>query len=128
MMIKFSAKYFDSSSEDEVLTVGLADSNEDPQGFLIFQRAEEVDEQDEELDQDTYYVEVGNPSLAGYGGVEEVRINKHNLIFIFSSSVDWCESIKTIEVQLDSQSISVDSVESSLKNIFAGEGTKITRS
>lgn len=127
MTIKFSATYFDSSSEDDVLTVGLSDSKDAPQNFLIFQRAEEVDEQDEELDQDTYYVEVGNPGLAGYGGVEEVIIRKDNIAFVFSGSVSWCKSIKTIEVHVGSHLVSVDAVEKSLRDIFDGEATKITR-
>ncbi|GKW16654.1 hypothetical protein PEC301937_26030 [Pectobacterium carotovorum subsp. carotovorum] len=49
MNVIFPAAYYDASSEEGVLTVGFADSADDPQHFLILQRAEEPDEQDEEL-------------------------------------------------------------------------------
>ena len=128
MDIKFSATYFEASSEDDVLTVALADDAQEPEDFLILQRATEVDEQDAELDQDTYHVEIGNPGLAGYGGVDEVFIANDRLIFVFLDAVAWCKSIKTIEVRLSSQSENAGDLADLLGEVFAGQSTRISRS
>lgn len=80
MSVKFSAAYYDASAEEAVLTVGFADNADNPQHFLILQRAEEPDEQDKELGQDTYYVEIGNPGMAGYGGIDDVLVTTDKII------------------------------------------------
>ncbi|MFJ2319665.1 MULTISPECIES: Imm10 family immunity protein [unclassified Pseudomonas] len=128
MDIKFSAIYFDASSEDEVLTVALSDNAHEPEDFLILQRATEVDEQDVELGQDTYHVEIGNPGLAGYGGVDEVFIANDRLTFVFSDAVAWCKSIKTLEVRLSSQAEITGDLADLLGAVFAGQSTRISRS
>lgn len=127
MDIKFSAKYYDSSSEDDVLTVGFSDSEDDPQHFLILQRAEESDEQDEELGQDTYYVEIGDPGMAGYGGIDDVLIATDKLVFKCSNSTKWCKTIETIEIEITPQLGSIDDIENSLREIFIDKPTTITR-
>lgn len=128
MNIQFSAKYYDSSAEDDVLTVGLADSEDDPKHFLILQRAEDVDEQDVELGQDTYYVEIGEPGMAGYGGIYDVLVAADKLIFNFSSATKWCKTIKTIEIKIAPQLGSIDDMEKSLREIFIDTPTTISRS
>ncbi|MBU6956902.1 hypothetical protein KRR23_03975 [Pseudomonas sp. CVAP len=128
MNIQFSATYYDSSSEDDVLTFGLADSLDDPKHFLILQRTEEVYEQDVELGQDTYYVEIGEPGMAGYGGVDDVLIAADKLVFNFSNATPWCNTIKTIGIEITPQLGSIDDIESSLREIFIETSTTITRS
>lgn len=128
MNIKFMAKYYDSSSEDDVLTVGFADSEADPQHFLLLQRAEEPDEQDEELGQDTYYIEIGDPGIAGYGGIDDVLITADKLVFKCSNSTQWCKTIKVIEIEITTQLGSINDIESSLRGIFIDKLTTISRS
>ncbi|MFJ4145898.1 Imm10 family immunity protein [Pseudomonas sp. NPDC089734] len=128
MNIKFSANYYDSSLEDGVLTVGFADNEDEPQDFLILQRAEEADDQDEELDQDTYYIEIGGAGLAGYGGVEEVVISEDKLVFSFlGGGGSWCEAVKVVEVVITSILNGRDEIESAFLAIFVGTPTKVSR-
>ncbi|MEQ9874103.1 Imm10 family immunity protein [Pectobacterium brasiliense] len=128
MNVQFSAAYYDSSTEEAVLTVGFADNEDDPQHFLILQRAEEPDEQDEALDQDTYYVEIGNPGIAGYGGIDDVLVVTNKIIFTCSSTTSWCKTIKTIEIKIAPELGSVDAIEASLRQIFIDTPTNVSRS
>ncbi|WEF12588.1 Imm10 family immunity protein [Pectobacterium actinidiae] len=128
MNVIFPAAYYDASSEEGVLTVGFADSADDPQHFLILQRAEEPDEQDEELGQDTYYAEIGNPGVAGYGGIDAVLVTANNIIFTCSSTTNWCQKIKTIEIEIEPKLGSLDDIEASLQEIFIDTPTYISRS
>ncbi|MEQ9884564.1 Imm10 family immunity protein [Pectobacterium brasiliense] len=128
MNVQFSAAYYDSSTEEAVLTVGFADNEDDPQHFLILQRAEAPDEQDEALDQDTYYVEIGDPGMAGYGGIDDVLVVTNKIIFTCSSTTSWCEMIKTIEIEITPELGSVDAIEASLRQIFIDTPTNVSRS
>ncbi|UYA58774.1 Imm10 family immunity protein [Pectobacterium colocasium] len=128
MNVIFPATYYDSSSEESVSTIGFADSADDPQHFLILQRAEEPDEQDEELGQDTYYVEIGNPNVAGYGGIDAVLVTTNNIIFTCSSTTNWCQKIKTIEIGIEPQLGTPGEIEASLREIFIDTSTRVSRS
>ncbi|KML70782.1 Imm10 family immunity protein [Pectobacterium peruviense] len=128
MSVKFSAAYYDSSTEEAVLTVGFADNEDNPQHFLILQRAEEPDEQDEALDQDTYYVEIGNPGMAGYSGIDDVVIATNKIIFTCSGTTNWCKTIKTIEIEIAPELGSVDEIEASLRQIFIDTPTSVSQS
>ncbi|MEI7077453.1 Imm10 family immunity protein [Pectobacterium versatile] len=128
MSVRFPAAYYDSSSEEGVLTVGFADSEDDPQHFLILQRAEEPDEQDEELGQDTYYVEIGNPGVAGYGGIDAVLIATNKIIFTCSGTTSWCKEIETIEIEISPQLGAINEIEASLREIFIDTPTHVSRS
>lgn len=118
---KFSASHFHSDREYDVRTVGLSDDSEDPLDFIILQRSEEVDEQDEELEQDTYYVEIGNPSAAGYGGVKGLEVFSDRVIMTFVDSCDWVKPLRTLEIDISSLSANADDVYVALSGIFCGE-------
>ncbi|MBS4431121.1 hypothetical protein E2566_02690 [Pectobacterium punjabense] len=128
MSVKFSAAYYDASAEEAVLTVGFADNADNPQHFLILQRAEEPDEQDKELGQDTYYVEIGNPGMAGYGGIDDVLVTTDKIIFTCSSATNWCKTIKTVEIGLTPKLGTIDDIDASLRQIFIDTPTKFSRS
>ncbi|RYC46992.1 Imm10 family immunity protein [Pectobacterium zantedeschiae] len=128
MSVKFSATYYDSSTEEAVLTVGFADNKDDPQHFLILQRAEASDEQDEELGQDTYYVEIGNPGMAGYSGIDDVLVATNKIIFTCSSTTEWCKTIQTIEIEIAPELGTVSEIEASLRQIFIDTPTSFSRS
>ncbi|KHT26633.1 hypothetical protein RC98_13020 [Pectobacterium carotovorum subsp. carotovorum] len=128
MSVRFPAAYYDASSEEGILTVGFADNEDDPQHFLILQRAEEPDEQDEELGQDTYYVEIGNPSVAGYGGIDAVLVTTNKIIFTCSGTTSWRKEIETIEIEISPPLGAIDSIESSLRKIFIDTPTHVSRS
>ncbi|GKW04058.1 Imm10 family immunity protein [Pectobacterium carotovorum] len=128
MSVRFPAAYYNASSEEGILTVGFADNEDDPQHFLILQRAEEPDEQDEELGQDTYYVEIGNPGVAGYGGIDAVLVTTNKIIFTCSGTTSWRKEIETIEIEISPQLGAIDNIESSLRKIFINTPTRVSRS
>ncbi|MFJ3449414.1 Imm10 family immunity protein [Pseudomonas sichuanensis] len=118
---QFTATYFNASREEDVLTVGFADSHEEPSEFIILQRSDENDDQDESLGQDTYYAEVGNPGVAGYGGIQKVEIFVDRVVFSFVKACGWVKPISTVQINISSSVVEVDEVFSALNDIFMGE-------
>ncbi|MDF9619097.1 Imm10 family immunity protein [Pseudomonas entomophila] len=124
---RFAATYFDASSEDEVITVGFADSHDEPSEFIILQRADEVDEQDEDLEQDTYYVEMGEPGVAGYGGIEKVEVFSEKIILSFLKTCDWVKPLNAVQIDISNSVVGRDDIYAALDGIFMGEVALIRR-
>jgi len=127
MNISFTATFFTTSSEDEVLTVGFADDEHDPRHFLLLQAADEYDEQDEALGLDTYDVQIGEPELAGYGGVDTVTIAPDRLVLCFSESIPWCKEIRRLDILISPDIATLDDIEKALQAVFAGSPAVISR-
>lgn len=127
MNISFTATFFTTSSEDEVLTVGFADDEHDPRHFLLLQAADEYDEQDEALGLDTYDVQIGEPELAGYGGVDTVTIAPDRLVLCFSESTPWCKDVRRLDILMSPDMAKLDDIENALRAVFAGSPTVISR-
>lgn len=127
MNISFTATFFTTSSEDDVLTVGFADDEYDPHHFLLLQAAAEYDEQDQALGLDTYDVQIGEPELAGYGGVDTVLIASDKLVLCFSANTAWCKDIRQLDIFISSDMAKLDDIENALRAVFAGSPTVISR-
>jgi len=127
MNISFTATFFNTSSEDDVLTVGFADDEHDPRHFLLLQAADEYDEQDEALGLDTYDVQIGEPELAGYGGVDSVLIAPDKLLFCFSENTSWCKGMRRLDLVISPDVAKLDDIENALRAVFAGSPTVISR-
>ena len=127
MNISFTATFFTTSSEDDVLTVGFADDEHDPRHFLLLQAADEYDEQDEALGLDTYDVQIGEPDLAGYGGVDTVLIAPDRLVLCFSESIPWCKEIRRLDILISPDMAKLDDIENALRAVFADSSTVISR-
>lgn len=127
MDISFTATFFNTSSEDEVLTVGFADDEYDPRHFLLLQAAAEYDEQDQALGLDTYDVQIGEPDLAGYGGIDTVLIAPDKLVFRFSEKTPWCKDMRRLDILLSPAMATLDGIEKALHAVFAGSPTVISR-
>lgn len=126
MNIQFAATCYSASSEDDVRVVGFAEREDAPQQFLILQRADEADEQDEALGHDTYHVELGEPAVSGYGGLDEVLIAADKLVLRFSKETPWCAPVSVVEIAISPALVSVDAVAAALGAIFIDRAT-ITR-
>ncbi|CAK13487.1 Imm10 family immunity protein [Pseudomonas entomophila] len=124
---RFTATYFDASSEDDVLTVGFADSHDEPSEFIILQRADEVDEQDEDLEQDTYYVEMGEPGVAGYGGIEKVEVFSDKIVLSFLKACDWVKPLNAVQIDISNSVVGRDDIYAALDGIFMGEVALVRR-
>lgn len=127
MDISFTATFFTTSSEDDVLTVGFADDEHDPRHFLLLQAADEYDEQDEALGLDTYDVQIGEPDLAGYGGVNAVMIASDRLVLCFSENIPWCKEIRRLDILISPDIAKLDDIETALRAVFANSPTVISR-
>jgi hypothetical protein len=127
MNISFTATFFTAASEDDVLTVGFADDEYDPRHFLLLQAAAEYDEQDKALGLDTYDVQIGEPELAGYGGVDTVLIAADKLVFCFSDKTPWCKEIRRLDIFISPDMAKLDDMKNALRAVFAGSPTVISR-
>ena len=127
MHISFTATFFTAASEDDVLTVGFADDEYDPHHFLLLQAAADYDEQDEALGLDTYDVQIGEPELAGYGGVDTVLIAPDKMVFCFSENTPWCKDMRRLDITMSPDMASLDDIENALRAVFAGSPTVISR-
>lgn len=123
MNIEFSATCYSAYTEDDVFTVGFADREDDPRHYLILQRAEEPDEQDVALGHDVCYVEIGEPGLAGYGGIDEVLIGTDTLVFTFGQRTPWCEGLRTVEIGISPALGPLEGIEASLRAVFTASPT-----
>lgn len=127
MNICFTATFFTTSSEDDVLTVGFADDEHDPRHFLLLQAAGEYDEQDKALGLDSYDVQIGEPELAGYGGVDTVLIAPDRLVFRFSENTPWCKNISRLDIFISPDMAKLDDMKNALHAVFTGSLTVISR-
>jgi hypothetical protein len=128
MTLDFPAKVYVASFEDEVLTVAFADSEDaDPDRYLILQRGASDDAQDAELGMDTYYAEIGEPGLAGYGGIDAVQISADALVFAFSTTTPWCRDIGRLRIALQPSLGELGDIEQSLKTVLAERPTALHR-
>lgn len=127
MNISFTATYFNTVSEDEVLTVGFADDESDPLHFLLLQAAADYDEQDKALGLDTYDVQIGEPGLTGYGGIDTVLIAPDKLVFCFAENIPWCKEIRRLDIFISPDIAKLDDIENALRAVLARSQTVISR-
>ncbi|VWB57815.1 hypothetical protein BLA6860_02675 [Burkholderia lata] len=97
MDFRFFANIVTYTFEDGVHIVGLAD-HDPPSSYVILQRGTEDDEQDEALGLDTYYMEVGEDGVAGYGGVASVSLQGEMLNIELSRDVAWPEGLALVTI------------------------------
>ncbi|AZL72078.1 Imm10 family immunity protein [Pseudomonas oryziphila] len=120
---QFTAICFNFSREEDALIVGFADSHDEPSEFIILQRSDEIDDQDEDLGQDTYYVEVGSPGVAGYGGLKKVEIFVDKVVFSFVEAYGWVKSLNSVQVNISSSIVESEEIFLALNDVLMGEVT-----
>jgi hypothetical protein len=125
MNFEFVANEVTYTFEDGVHVLGLADSASEPQDYVILQRGTEFDEQDKELGQDTYYVEICADGVAGYGGVKFVSLRSDTLNIELEDGARRREELSSIQVHIRADGNRED-WKVWLQNIFAGTTTKVT--
>ena len=125
MSFKFHATTYSACTEDEVQILGFADDGQQPGHYLLLQRAECVDEQDRQLGMDTYYVELGGQDVAGYGGIERLQLAPGHLTLHFSSTLDWCRGLPSLEISWEAGLASIEEVEAAFTEMLLGTETRI---
>lgn len=127
MKYQFEATHAVSGEEDEALQLAFADDRNTPEHSLILQRSLEADEQDRELGQDTYYVELGGGYGGGYGGVLAVTLTSARLTLHLhaSGNGEADEDIDAIDIGLQHCGLSTGALEDALLGIFEGTATRL---
>lgn len=68
-------------TEDNSYLIGFADDKNEPNEYVIIERALEFDEQDIKLGMDSYYFEYSDQSNSGYGLCSKVVLRQNEIVF-----------------------------------------------
>lgn len=66
---------------DNSYLIGFADNKNEPNEYVIIERALESDEQDIKLGMDSYYFEYSDQSNSGYGLCSKVVLRQNEIVF-----------------------------------------------
>ncbi|QTO24684.1 MULTISPECIES: Imm10 family immunity protein [unclassified Bacteroides] len=66
---------------DNSYLIGFADNKNEPNEYVIVERALEFDEQDIKLGMDSYYFEYSDQSNSGYGLCSKVVLHQNEIVF-----------------------------------------------
>ena len=66
---------------DNSYLIGFADDKNEPNEYVIIERALEFDEQDIKLGMDSYYFEYSDQSNSGYGLCSKVVLRQNEIVF-----------------------------------------------
>ncbi|WP_406805786.1 Imm10 family immunity protein [Burkholderia semiarida] len=124
MKFEFVANDVNYTFEDGIHVLGLVDSADEPQDYVILQRGTEFDEQDRKLGQDTYYVEVCADGVAGYGGVKSVSLHAGTLNIELEDGAKWREDLSSIEIDVQGAK-DREGLSAWLAAIFSGTSTTV---
>ncbi|MGC5700882.1 hypothetical protein J4P02_11850 [Pseudomonas sp. NFXW11] len=125
MQLMFQATTYSAFTEDQVRIFGLADDPQAPEHYLLLQRAESFDEQDQALGMDSYYLELGGQQMAGYGGVDRLLLEPGQLTLHFSTTQAWCRDLSALVVRWSAELASLEAMAVALEGIFEGCGSLI---
>ncbi|MDN7428448.1 hypothetical protein CFB89_01915 [Burkholderia sp. AU16741] len=118
MDFRFFADVATYTFEDGIHVVGFAD-RDPPTNYVILQRGTEDDEQDEALGLDTYYMEVCERGVAGYGGVESVSLREDMLNIELALDARWTQGLGLVTIALRATG-GLEHVKQGLAAVFAG--------
>ncbi|WP_185735301.1 Imm10 family immunity protein [Burkholderia cepacia] len=123
MDFRFFAGVATYTFEDGVHVVGLAD-RDPPTSYVILQRGTEDDEQDEALGLDTYYMEVCERRVAGYGGVESVSLRGEMLNIELALDAGWAQGLGLVTIVVRAPD-RLELLKQGLAAIFAGTPVRL---
>lgn len=104
-------------TEDNSYLVGFADDKNDPEEYVIIERAFEFDEQDIKLGMDSYYFEYSDQSNSGYGFCSKVVIRQNEIVFSINHKSE--NDITSITVSYKDNAIEdIKEYRKMLSNIF----------
>ncbi|KGC07853.1 MULTISPECIES: Imm10 family immunity protein [Burkholderia] len=118
MDFSFFAEVAAYTFEDGVHVVGVAD-RDPPTHYVILQRGAEDDERDEALGLGTYYMEVCESGVAGYGGVESVSLRGEMLNIQLAPDARWAQGLARVTIVVRATD-GLEHVKQGLAAVFAG--------
>ncbi|MEL0650798.1 Imm10 family immunity protein [Algibacter sp. TI.3.09] len=120
MKIELNIKTINISNniEEGYKMIAFGDNEEESniENYLIVQRANMFDEQDKQLEMDSYYLEYNDQSNSGYGICKEVILDSNKISFNFPSNKD--SEIENITLKLESKDYDKDKLKQYLKEIL----------
>ena len=123
MTYSFRAHHVFAEDDGHTTTVGFADDAFDPSQFVILQLAHQFDEQDEQLNMDKVYIQVGDQFRSKYGGVTAINVRENSLqLDLDVEAKNVLQVSGNIEVALDDKHPDLAAVISALKEISEREG------
>jgi len=123
MDFRFFADVATYTLDDGVHVVGLAD-RDPPISYVILQRRVEDDDQDQALGHDTYYMEVGEDGVAGYGGIDAVSLRGEMLNIYLAPDAAWAKGLVLVTIVVRATD-GIEQVKRGLTAIFAGTPTRL---
>lgn len=116
--MEFNAKIVSVDEQDEAYIVGFADDELEPTQYIILQRAIEDDVQDDELGLNTYFLEIGDPAVSGYGGINSATLKQGQLELGIRRPSDYAEEVEQIIVHFQLSKEGMEQLASQLELIF----------
>ncbi|WP_244814033.1 Imm10 family immunity protein [Caballeronia sp. Lep1P3] len=126
MKLKFTAGDVSYALEDGIHMLSLVDDPSSPHDYVIFQRGTDFDDQDRALGQDTYYVEIAENGVAGYGGVASISYRDRALEIRLEGNAKWRQRLELVEVEFKTSSAQSEMLKQGLLNVFAGTSTDLS--
>lgn len=116
MEIKFIANKVtcEINKEEDYYLLGFSDNGDEPDQYVVLQRAINFDEQDVELGMNTYYFEYSNQSNSGYGICKKIVIEKGYVFFELKENT--LVDIKSIEITFEQNALMTDWID--FKSVF----------
>ena len=125
MKYEFNANEVSYTFENGIHILGIADTKDDPQDFIILQRETKYTEQDKELGQDTYYIEVCADGIAGYGGIKSILLSANLLNIEIKEDATWRGDLSEIKINIQAIK-NIDNLKAGILAIFRGENLVTT--
>ena len=100
--MKFKAKkVFADHDENNILIIGFLGDYNDLGGptYFMIQDSEEHNKQDQQLGMNTYYIEKNDQSMSGYGGIQELRLDKEKVYIELDKK--GIENLKETEIVIE---------------------------
>ena len=103
MKIKFEANKitYEVNTEENYYLIGFSDNGDEPNQYVILQRAITFDKQDIALEMDSYYFEYSDQSNSGYGVCEKINMEKDRVLFYLRRNV--FNDIDEIEIKFEQE-------------------------
>ncbi|MCG8484489.1 MAG: Imm10 family immunity protein [Clostridia bacterium] len=83
----------------KMIAFGDSEIEDQIENYLLIQKANSFDEQDKELEMDSYYIEYNGQENSGYGLCSNVILDKNILVFYFDKKTD--EDFSQIKLTLN---------------------------
>jgi hypothetical protein len=113
-------------SDEEFILVGFADERDGEYREAIhFQRSHAFDEQDVALGMDGVYAERNGQGEGGYGGVEQVELNRDRVRVLISGPLATDMGTSEFDIALSLPPAEFERLRDGLRLVFAGFGTLV---